>query len=133
MQGQLLVTEKDFCDFVVWTPHGIKIQRIYQNIHFTEKLVRKLTNFYVEHVLPEILQRSMQSLQSECAATNELSNENSEPIVYCLCQQEEHGKMIMCEDPNCEYVWFHFKCVGIKRASKQTWFCPICAVNHNQQ
>ena len=42
VQGQLLITEKDYCDFVVWTPCGITMQKIYQDLSFIEKL-EKLT------------------------------------------------------------------------------------------
>ena len=41
VQGQLLITDKDYCDFVVWTPCGITIQRIYQDLSFSEKLEKK--------------------------------------------------------------------------------------------
>ena len=46
IQGQLslLVTEKAYCDFVVWIPKGQVIQRFYTDISFTEKLLQKLTN-----------------------------------------------------------------------------------------
>lgn len=45
VQGQLLITEKDYCDFVVWTPCGITMQRIYQDLSFTEKLEKNLWPF----------------------------------------------------------------------------------------
>ena len=44
---------------IVWTPKGILIERIYEDTNFTEKVVRKLTKFYVEHMLPEILTRNL--------------------------------------------------------------------------
>ena len=135
VQGQLLITEKVYCDFIVWIPHGMKTQRIYQNFNFSEKLVRKLTNFYVGNMLPEIVKRLMQSSRNDhgCTSTSKPSNEDSLHELYCLCQQPEHGKMIMCEDPNCKYVWFHFTCVGIHRANKGKWFCPICIGKHSNK
>lgn len=49
VQGQLLITGKEYCDFVIWTPIGIVIDHIYQDFNFTEKLLRKLTLFYVDY------------------------------------------------------------------------------------
>ena len=114
VQGQLMVCEKDFCDFVVWTPKGIFIQRIFMDSAFRERLIKKLTTFYVEQFLPELMTRHLQ-----CAAS---ANTN----VYCFCQKEEHGKMIQCENPTCKYGWFHFSCIDLKRPPKGSWYCPEC-------
>ena len=37
VKGQLRITRRDFCDFVVWTPVGLFVQRIYEEFNFTEK------------------------------------------------------------------------------------------------
>ncbi|XP_065914471.1 uncharacterized protein [Dysidea avara] len=50
VQGQLVVSCKQYCDFVVWTPKGILIERMEVNSNFTESLIKKLTKFYVEIV-----------------------------------------------------------------------------------
>ena len=42
---------------------------------------------------------------------------------YCHCQRPSFGQMIDCDNSNCEKEWFHYKCVGPKRASKRKWFC----------
>ena len=55
MQGQLLITGKEYCDFVVWTPKGIVIDRIHQDFYFTEKLSQKLTVFYVDFMISAIV------------------------------------------------------------------------------
>ena len=43
VQGQLMVTGRLFCDFFIWTPVGYKIERVYPDVHFWEKLEKKLT------------------------------------------------------------------------------------------
>jgi len=45
IQGQLFVTERHYCDLVVWMPKGRITQRIYLNANFTRKMLRKLANF----------------------------------------------------------------------------------------
>ena len=42
VQGQLLIYERQFTDFVAWALKGAVIERVYQDINFTEKLLRKL-------------------------------------------------------------------------------------------
>ena len=100
IQGQLFVTEK-LCDFVVWIPKGKMTQRIYPNVNFIEKLSRKLTNFCVDHMLPEILKTSILA----CESTRTEATENSSQF-YCSCRQVEYGKMIMCDSPSYKYTWF---------------------------
>ena len=116
IQGQMMICERDFCDFVVWTPKGISTHRIYMDSSFTERLIKTLTTFYVQHFLPELITHYLQCKEAR------------KTPVYCLCQAEEHGKMVQCENPSCKYVWFHFSCVGLKRSPKGSWFCPQCKV-----
>ena len=67
VQGQLMVTGRLFCDFFIWTPVGYKIERLYPDIRFCEKLEKKLTSFYVTKVLPEIMScRLKQEMEREC-------------------------------------------------------------------
>ena len=121
VQGQLLVCEKQFCDFVVWTTRGLIVERIYIDVRFTVKLSRKLTEFYVEKLLPMILTRRYLD------DAPEESSENEDCTTYCICQGPEYGKMISCDNPQCQQEWFHYGCVGIRRAPKGRWLCPNCA------
>ncbi len=102
VQGQLEVCERNYCDFIVWTPNGLYIERIYKDVKFIERLFQKLTTIFVEQFLPEIMTRKLQMCK-----------------VYCVCQQEEYGKnMIQCENKTCKYEWFHYSCIGLRRAPK---------------
>ncbi len=75
VQGQLEICERNYCDFIVWTPNGLYIERIYKDVKFIERLFQKLTKFFVEQFLPELMTRKLQMCK-----------------VYCVCQQEEYGK-----------------------------------------
>ena len=116
VQGQLATCDREFCDFVVWTPQKTIVQRIYKDFAFIDKLFRKLTSFYVEHVLPELLTRHIQEPRS-C---------ESDTHLYCFCQEQEHGDMIECENTDCQYQWFHFSCIGINQAPIGSWYCHDC-------
>ena len=115
--------EKQYCDFVVWTTEGLLTERVYIDVRFTEKLEKKLTNFYVEKLLPAILIRRFSSDNPEISSRE---NEGSDKL-YRICQSPEYGKMIRCDHPECEYEWFHYDCVEIRKAPRGKWFCPNCA------
>jgi len=66
-------------------------------------------------MFPEILKRS---LLFEYGNKGAAATANSSKQLYCFCQVEEYGNMIMCDNPSCKYIWFHYGCVGIVRAHK---------------
>lgn len=56
VQGQLHVTQRSYCLFCVWTPKGVKIERVERDDDFWENMmVEKLERFYMQCVLPEII------------------------------------------------------------------------------
>lgn len=55
VQGQLFVTGRESCYFVIWTPHGIIYEKIYRDEACWERMLPKLKEFYFEHMLPKIL------------------------------------------------------------------------------
>ena len=97
VQGQLSVCNREFCDFVVWTPQKTTIQRIYQDYSFIEKLLKKLTSFFVDYMLPELLTHHIQQPFS--------NKENTE--LYCFCQQQEHGNMRMSISMVSFFMYWH--------------------------
>ena len=54
MQGQMAVTRRPWCDFVVWTPKGIAVERIRFNGVFWDEVKPKLVSFHHEAILPEL-------------------------------------------------------------------------------
>ncbi|KAL1984842.1 hypothetical protein VTN96DRAFT_8597 [Rasamsonia emersonii] len=49
--------------------------------------------------------------------------------VYCTCRSVSHGDMVACDNDNCPYEWFHWKCVGLTREPIGTWYCDECRQN----
>ena len=45
---------RSWCDFVVWTPHGILIERIKRDEIYAEILLAKLVSFLQGCIAPEI-------------------------------------------------------------------------------
>nr|XP_022903354.1 uncharacterized protein LOC111415749 isoform X2 [Onthophagus taurus] len=56
IQGQLHITGRNSCYFVVWTPHGIEIEMISKDPNFwKDKMKEKLKKFYFDNMLPELV------------------------------------------------------------------------------
>lgn len=59
--------------------------------------------------------------------------QSPEVDVYCICQKEEFGAMIACDNPQCPVQWFHFACVGITREPTGHWYCDECQLKLGQE
>lgn len=121
VQGQLEVCDKSYCDFICWSTKGIHIERIYRNPSFFKTLKPTLDHFSKQALLPRILCGS----DFDCNKENVDVHANEEEVepLYCFCQQPEFGKMIGCDNDFCQYEWFHYPCVGIKRKPRGRWYC----------
>lgn len=53
---------------------------------------------------------------------------NLDEPIYCTCKRVEYGYMVNCTKPDCSIKWFHFRCVGLSRATTPTsaWYCSTC-------
>jgi hypothetical protein len=54
LKGSMAITEKQWCHFVLWRPHGLSIQTINTDPDFWTSCVHKVVNFYQWAVLPEL-------------------------------------------------------------------------------
>lgn len=134
VQTQLFLCEREFCDFVTWTQGDMIVERIEPDEDFWEDIVSKATIFFKTVILPELVGKLVtkprdQHLRELKKAPVDVNNNDSQEEVICLCQKvydETEDDVIGCDGENCNYHWFHFKCVKLKRAPKGTWFCPKC-------
>ena len=55
VKGQMGVTQRKWCDFIVYTEKGLSIQRIYFDELFWKDLLTKLEEFYDNCLAPEIV------------------------------------------------------------------------------
>lgn len=64
--------------------------------------------------------------QSDQVDTKKQKTDN-EPK-YCICNGPESGRMVACDNDQCELGWFHFDCVGLKESpdKSEKWFCDDC-------
>lgn len=61
-----------------------------------------------------------------------MPKEEPEPT-YCICNRPSFGEMIACEDPKCKIEWYHYSCMGIRRAPKGDWYCPDCLARRQKE
>nr|CAH7732897.1 unnamed protein product [Callosobruchus chinensis] len=55
IQGILEVTDRTWCDLIIYTFKGIKVIRVNRNKKFWDMIIKKLRVFYLFHFLPSIL------------------------------------------------------------------------------
>ncbi|CAH1141268.1 unnamed protein product [Phyllotreta striolata] len=55
VQGQLFVTGRTYCYFVIWTPKGLLYEKILRDEQLWNKMLPKLEEFYFDHLLPALL------------------------------------------------------------------------------
>ncbi|KAH8205736.1 hypothetical protein TruAng_000012 [Truncatella angustata] len=79
--------------------------------------------------------RQLVELISEEASGEDAETDEPEKAdkTYCLCRQIEHGDMVACDNPNCSYGWFHWKCIGLKSEPKGRWLCPQCRQHESDE
>jgi chromatin modification-related protein YNG2 len=56
-----------------------------------------------------------------------------EEVLYCFCQQVSFGNMVACDNPDCQYEWFHYGCVGLSSPPSGSWYCPSCAKERKEK
>lgn len=56
IQMQMAICDVPICDFVIWSPKGILIERIVRDSAFWDDLWPKLTNFHHQVLLPDYIE-----------------------------------------------------------------------------
>ena len=57
IQMQLLVTEKEFCDFILYAENGpVSTERIYRDEHIIADILKCLTSFWTRVIAPELFE-----------------------------------------------------------------------------
>jgi hypothetical protein len=54
VQGQMAISQRTWCDFVIWTLKGISVERIYFDEVLWKRMREKLAKFYLNGIIPEL-------------------------------------------------------------------------------
>ena len=109
MQLQMSLCKLAKIDFFVCSPANGGSSCLYVQIPIDNQLLQceifpKVLRYFQNIFLPEIMRKKLESDFENCRK------------FYCHCQRPSFGQMIGCNNWNCETEWFHYKCVGHKRA-----------------
>ena len=108
-----------YCDFVVWTEKSLFVERIFLDEEFMQTNVKKVREFVLRGILPELLARWFSRRTPETHA--------QEVDKFCYCREGKSGDMIACDNETCHYQWFHFACLKLTAApATKRWYCPDC-------
>lgn len=130
IQCQLFVCNMDYCDFIVWTPHGMFIEKIMPDAEFWSNAVAKATEFFYKGILPEIVGKwySRPSLPS----TAEAPSAADDDAEWCICQRYIEGSTLVgCDNAECRVKWFHLQCMRLKSPPEGRWMCNDCDKFYN--
>lgn len=119
--------------FTVWTPKFCFYTAVQYDETF-DGFIERLVMFHKQHVARELVTRKLElDLENRNSAFKDKKDlkGDEEKELFCLCQQPElpGDEMIGCDNPLCKYKWFHFNCIGLRRAPKGSWYCKDCKKN----
>ncbi|XP_060581209.1 uncharacterized protein LOC132737860 [Ruditapes philippinarum] len=132
VQTQLLVTNKLYCEFVIWTKDECLIQRIEPLPVIQEEIVKKTTSYFKNVILLELTgslisrERTLMPNNSNKTVTEPSSSQASEIICVCQKPYKDGEDVIGCDNQNCPYVWLHFKCINLTKVPRGKFYCNEC-------
>ncbi|XP_077492150.1 uncharacterized protein LOC144103258 [Amblyomma americanum] len=126
VQMQMYVCKANYCNFVLWTLKDFIVIRVYKDAQFCDKMVKRCEEYFKLILLPELCFHYWTDRSRDNVQETVEEPQTAQEQVYCFCQEPESGKMVMCENAACRYVWFHFKCVSLKKAPRGSWYCSEC-------
>ena len=105
---QLFVSKRQYCDFVVWSPEMMCVERIMPDTVWWDEKSRQGMRFHAECVMPELCARFF-TMQSAMASVSEtlnilaaspscLSASDGCNICYCVCKRSDDDRKRNCCD-----------------------------------
>lgn len=46
--------------------------------------------------------------------------------IFCICRKFKNDTMIGCDNTQCYYQWFHYKCIQLETDPEGKWYCHKC-------
>ena len=139
IQTQLLVSNADYCDFVVWTLKDMLVLRIEPDVERFEEFKTKAKDFFLNIVLPELIAKKYtsqltkaSSIKSSCSVSKkkpEKQKKKKSKELWCYCKRDEdYDDMVGCDNDDCEIQWYHIGCVGLEclPSREESWYCRQC-------
>ena len=136
-QMQLFVTGRSFCDYIVWTPNEIHIERITLDEDLLQTVLPQIERFWKLCVLPELLGKwyTRQQFPPLPSTSFQAPIEEEDTGKWCFCREDKGGEMIACDGKSCHITWYHLECLGMTQSSVPhgKWLCPTCHANKHKK
>jgi len=115
----------EFCDFIVYakcSPPSLVVVKIKINLEFCEILIRKCEQSFKKNVLKELITRELENQTCELPGDDSCTQPDAVDVekTWCISTETECGRMVKCDNEDCRYQWFHYKCVNIRRKPKDS-------------
>ena len=91
IQLQLELAQMNTCDQVTYTgvPDKMYITSVSKDEDFCKRIITKSTQFFSNHVLPELLSRNIE---------RSMDRPSPEEMGICFCGKQPKGRMVECSD-----------------------------------
>ena len=127
VQLQLFVTKKVFCDFIMWSQAGIRIEGIYCDDDFILEHLPATTHFFKYALLPELVGKWMKEIVSNEEGIMEepaeddytetpSTSEGDAGRLWCFCEQPSTDEQVTCDNIKCSIKNFHMGCLHLSMA-----------------
>ncbi|ELT94282.1 hypothetical protein CAPTEDRAFT_214008 [Capitella teleta] len=93
------VSHTTYCDFLLWSPERIVVQRLSVDSNWQAATLHKLHAFWSQHILPRLVSPDA----PDAAAPNDSSQENT----HCSSGHPDGEDMIGCNYDGCPNKWYH--------------------------
>lgn len=153
VQAQMHIANVNYCDFLVWAPQQVFLQRIRYDAAFFQNAYKQVVLFIKTGVFPELLGKwyskprhtstttatehhhnnaptptttTKQSQNAPTATTSTAHHHNAPTAMGCYCgKPREISDEVTCTAGNCVRKYFHRSCLKLTRVPK-TWKCVDC-------
>ncbi|KAL5013934.1 hypothetical protein ScPMuIL_008204 [Solemya velum] len=132
VQCQLLLSNVECSDFVVWTQKDFFTERIKFDDMFCDQMVTQASLLFKDVVLHELVGKLYSKPKLVSMNVNTNTNQTKDSMIICTCKtlyNEGDADVIGCDAETCPYKWLHFSCAKIKRFRKANGFATSVKVN----
>ena len=94
VQGQFAICNKEYCDFICWTPHGMHVERMVRNAAAFDAIRPSLDAFFKDVLLPRLLRGQSSNKENKTPNTSCSDGSSNTGTKYCWCQQGSMGEWL---------------------------------------
>ena len=102
-QLQIYTTKRAYCDFVVWHPAGLHIERLTQDTDHLRHALKKADLFFTRCILPELTAKWFtNNSRTLLSAVQPPDVHDEDDGNWCYCKESKGGEMVACDNKTCD-------------------------------